>query len=306
MPSQRACKRAKAEVEEEAAAAKAEVDEAGREPEAPDAYPEYDVVLVESVQGRAIKIMFDVLRDIVPEIAVTFGQAAMTIDCIHKRNCVAASVRLDGESFEQYRVAAATLVGLHPLAVLKLLKGVSAQDTVAFGVSSLRPTQMDVIVKNGSRNMETTCSVTSLDLPDEQLVLPATVHPFQASMKSVLLKDLCRDLQQIGEIVTVTGSSERTLEFAAERQGIVQRIVMGESELMVVAVAPPPPEEPGAPPNTVSSAFISRMLGALTKAYTTSHSVVISVGEQMAIKLQYKVGDLGDMMLVLSPCERGE
>ena len=263
-----------------------------------EVYPEYDSVLVETVQGRAIKIMFDVLRDIVQEIAVTFTEHDMRIECVNERNNVYASVALVGEQFEQYRVPQPFVVGLHPSAVHKLLKCVSAQDTIAFGVSSARPTEMDVIIKNSTRNMETTCSVTSLDLPEMKIEKPALAHTFQATLKSVQLKDLARDLMQIGDIITITGQHDRTIEFCARRQNMRERVVLGESKTMTVLQAPAA--------GAVSVTFISRYIALLTKAYATSPRVVISVGDMLPLQLQYKVGDLGDMVLILAPCSDDE
>lgn len=261
-------------------------------------YSMYDMVLVETVQGRAIKIMFDVLREIVLEIAVSFVESGLHIECVNERHCVYASVDLRGDQFEQYRVVEPLVVGLHPSAVHKLLKCVSAQDTVAFGVSPSRATEIDVIVKNSARNMETTCSVTSLDMTELQLDVPQMQHEFQASIKSVQLKDLCRDLVQISDTITITGHSNRTLEFSAVRQNMREKTVLGESKTMVVAKAPQS--------GSVSVTFISRYLALLTKAYATSPSVVISVGKSLPLKLEYKVGDLGDMVLVLAPCSEEE
>ena len=271
----------------------------GVEGEAPPEYTQYDMALVETVQGRAIKIMFDVLREIVHEIAVSFLEGGVRIECVNERHCVYASVDLQGERFEQYRVRDALVVGLHPSAVHKLLKCVSAQDTVAFGVSSERPTEMDVIVKNSARNMETTCSVTSLDLPELQLRVPVMVHEFRASIKSVQLKDLCRDLVQISETITISGRSDRTVEFCAVRQNMSQKVVLGESKTLVIAAAPMQ--------GAVSVTFVSRDLALLTKAYATSPRVVINVGKaddgkSLPLKLEYKIGDLGDLVLVLAPC----
>ena len=272
--------------------------------EAPAAeYTQYDMALVETVQGRAIKIMFDVLREIVQEIAVSFLEEGVRIECVNERQCVYANVDLQGAQFEQYRVRAPLVVGLHPSAVHKLLKCVSAQDTVAFGVSSERPTEMDVIVKNTARNMETTCSVTSLDLAELHVGVPPMAHEFRASIKSVQLKDLCRDLVQISETITICGRSDRTIEFCAMRQNMSQKVVLGESKTLVVASAPAS--------GTVSVTFVSRYLALLTKAYATSPRVVINVGkteggQSLPLKLEYKIGDLGDMVLVLAPCPEEE
>ena len=260
---------------------------------ATDEYGKYDMVLVETVQGRAIRIMFDVLREIVYEIAISFLDTGISIACVNEKQLVYARVDLQGEHFEQYRVKEALVVGLHPTAVHKLLKCVSAQDTVAFGVSSDRPTEIDVIVKNSTRNMETTCSVTSLDLPELKLDVPPMNYAFRASLKSVQLKDLCRDLVQISDTIAISGRSDRSVEFCAMRQNMSQKVVLGESKTMVVAAAPPE--------GAVSVTFISRYLALLTKAYATSPRVVLNVGDSLPLKLEYRIGDLGDMMLVLAP-----
>ena len=263
-----------------------------------DEFAKYDMVLMETVQGRAIRIMFDVLRDIVQEIAVSFLDTGISIACVNERQLVFSGVNLLGENFEQYRVKEALVVGLHPTAVHKLLKCVSAQDTVAFGVSSQRPTVVDVIVKNSARNMETTCSVTSLDLPELKLDVPPMEYAFRASLKSVQLKDLCRDLVQISDTITISGRSDRSVEFCAVRQNMSQKVVLGESKTMAVAAAPAE--------GAVTVTFISRYLALLTKAYATSPRVVLNVGDNLPLKMEYRIGDLGDMVLVLAPWRDAE
>lgn len=244
------------------------------------------------MQGRSIRSLLDVLRELISEVLIKFDEHGMQISCLNNTKACFIDVRLAAGRFDEYVCEHPLHLGLHTSHVHKLLKSTGGNDTVALSVDAEADQLLCIRIANSETNTLVESQLNSLDIDAIDIEHPNMEYACRAVMLSSQLKDICREKQNISEQLTISATSDRQLCFHASGTVASQTTIVGETVNGMCMQT--------VPSTTVSSTFSLKYLTLLTKAHSMSKMVAISLDQTRPLTLSYSVGDLGDLSLVLA------
>ena len=257
--------------------------------------PNY-LLFARTTQGRAVRELFGVLKDVLHEVSLEFDPQGVHIVCLTPSITCYIHIQLEPDKFETFHCIGKLSLGLHTTNLHKLLKSIATDDTVTLGVSREAPHQLEIRVENSKSSTVVQSMLDSLDIDIHSHHVPDLIWPCVMTMPSVTLNHNCRDLNNLctddpRDLVLSVGPA-RLLTFHLTTMGMSQTITVGETETGMQMLA--------APTEDGSATFDLKYLIVLTKASAMSKNVEISLGKDMPLRLVYQIFHLGRIEMILA------
>jgi proliferating cell nuclear antigen len=246
-------------------------------------------VYMKSIQGGAIRTLFEVLKEIVHDVALKFTADGVHLVTADGARCALINMTLDADKFEEYHCAGATRVGLNVNLLFKLVRIAGSHDTVTMYVRPEESNELGILVQNSEKNQRTDFKMKLLDVNYEDFELPEQVFDTVITMPSATLQRLCRDMSQLDDHVTIA-SRDGTLVLTCVGERASQETVIGQADEGLVMSTNAP----------TKGKFSLKYLCLFAKASSLCNSVEIYVKREYPIILKYYIASLGALTFVLA------
>ena len=253
---------------------------------------EATLMLARIAQGRNIRMLMEVLQQILQQVTLRFDERGVAIKCMTNNKCCFVAVDLEGGKFEWYGCTEALSMGFQTADLAKLLKSCGPKDVVSLAVERKSPHIMVVRVEKFDTRTVITSRLNSMDTDVVQVEQNRKLtYSCRGVMSSTQLKEICRDASQIGEWLAIEAAG-RSLTFKVEGDTLWQEIEVGEMvNGMQLMQAPAEPQR-----NCYNLTFLT----TLTKASSMSDTVEIRISNGAPLSLVYQVGDLGQLTAIIA------
>lgn len=202
------------------------------------------------------------------------------------------SLSLHATGFSEYECGDELTLGLNLTNLSKILKCSSSKDQLT--IHAVDTETVKFTFENESQN---TCSDFSLKLmtvDEEHLAIPETDYKCVISMPSSEFAKICRDLQTIGESVTITatkaGVTFTTKGDIGEAQMLRRQNDTNDEKSIKIELE----EE-------IDQQFALRYLNSFAKSAVLSDMVTLSMSDQVPLQVEFKMDDLGSVKYFLAP-----
>merc|ERR1719242_1505111 len=189
-------------------------------------------------------------------------------------------MQLTESGFEQYRCDSEQCLGIQFSALSKILKCMTSKDSLSIQAADDGDV-VSFIFESPDQKRYSNFELKLNDIDQEQLGIPETEYETIIEMPSAEFQRICRDLAAIGDTVTIS-ATKQGVQFAvdgdAEDNGV--RIELEES---------------------VQQTFSLRYLNNFTKATGLSKEVVLRMGADVPLEVEYKIADFGSLRYYLAP-----
>merc|ERR1712204_14789 len=240
------------------------------------------------------------------------------------------SLQLTEGGFENYRCDSNQVLGIQFAALNKILKCMTNKDSLSIQAQD-DGDLINFIFESQDQKRYSNFELKLNDIDAEQLGIPDTDYGTTVKMPSAEFQRICRDLAAIGDTVTIS-ATKNGVQFAVDGdigagsmmiKGMVggagaQKAVkdedatqMGEEdEDMQMAVPTQNVDDDGdAEDNgvrieleeSVQQTFSLRYLNNFTKATGLSKEVVLRMGADVPLEVEYKIADFGSLRYYLAP-----
>jgi len=193
--------------------------------------------------------------------------------------------------FEKYRADRPLTLGLSITNLAKVLKLVSASDSITLKCDD-EPTHLTIVVQNQKMDRTTSFSLNLITLDSEHLGIPETNYTSEITMSSAEFAKLCKELYSLSETVTFEISGHY-VKFAVDGE-------VGSGSIMIKTSAENF-EEGVKAEDAVTLSFALRYLNLFNKAYSLSNQVKISMAADTPLVVEYEVEQLGTLKFYLAP-----
>jgi len=234
------------------------------------------------------------------------------------------SMQLTESGFEQYRCDNDVVLGIQFSALSKILKCMTSKDSLSIQAQNDGDV-VNFIFESMDQKRYSNFELKLNDIDQEQLGIPDTEYDTVIEMPATEFQRICRDLSAIGDTVTISatkqgvkfsvsgdiGAGDITIKGMMNRNGggnVKKENGMDEDEDddMAIGNVDDDGDENGvkiALSEGVQQTFSLRYLNNFTKATGLSEKVVLRMGTEVPLEVEYKIGDenFGALRYYLAP-----
>jgi len=237
------------------------------------------------------------------------------------------SLQLTESGFSQYRCDSDQCLGIQFAALSKILKCMTSKDSLSIQAQSDGDV-VNFIFESKDQKRYSNFELKMNDIDQEQLGIPDTEYECHIQMPSGEFQRICRDLAAIGDTVTISatkqgvkfsvsgdiGSGDMTIkgmmtennrkQMKVEEDGMEQ----DDDEDMMTGNNVDDDDDGNngvkiSLSDTVQQTFSLRYLNNFTKATGLSDKVILRMGTDVPLEVEYKIGDdnFGNLRYYLAP-----
>jgi len=236
------------------------------------------------------------------------------------------SLQLTESGFSQYRCDSDQCLGIQFAALSKILKCMTSKDSLSIQAQSDGDV-VNFIFESMDQSRYSNFELKLNDIDQEQLGIPDTEYDTIIEMPSAEFQRICRDLAAIGDTVTISatkqgvkfsvngdiGSGDMTIKGMMtnnnRKQMKVEEGGMEEDDDEDMMTGNVDDDDDGnnnvkiSLSDTVQQTFSLRYLNNFTKATGLSDKVVLRMGTEVPLEVEYKIGDdnFGNLRYYLAP-----
>lgn len=249
-------------------------------------------VYLKSVQAGVLRTLFEVLKDIVHDSNIIFGEQGIKLATMDAAKCSLVYLRLRAESFEEYACSETTHVGLNMASMYKLVRICSAHDTIILYVLHDSPNELGIRIENSEKNSRTDFKLKMLDVDDRDITMPDMEFDSVNTLPSTMFQRLCRDMMGLSTSMTIT-SRKNSLSLSCVGDFASQTTVIGETDDGLVMESNTDAE--------ISSRYSLKYLSLFCKASSLCNTTTLYIRENHPLIIQYSVAGLGELRFMLTP-----
>jgi proliferating cell nuclear antigen len=250
------------------------------------------MLFIKSIQGNAIRTLFEVLKEIVHDVCLRVDDTGIKLRTMDGARCAMVYLRLRRESFEEFRCDGPLALGLNMSSVFKLVKTCGPHDTITFHMDSQYCDCLGIRIENSEKNKVTDYRLKLLDVDEHIIKTPDVEFDSVITMPSQDFQKLCRDMQIIGDTMCIRSEGSR-LVLSCDGDFASQETVIGEAtEGMTMC---------SKTDKTVEARYNLKYLVLFCKAANLSNTLELFLKESYPLILKYNVASLGEMRFCVAP-----
>merc|ERR1719204_1391643 len=214
-------------------------------------------------------------------------------------------MQLTEGGFENYRCDSNQVLGIQFAALNKILKCMTSKDSLSIQAQDDGDI-INFIFESADQKRYSNFELKLNDIDAEQLGIPDTDYGTTVKMPSGEFQRICRDLAAIGDTVTIS-ATKQGVQFAVDGD-------IGAGSMMIKDMAMQVPahnvdddgerEDNGVRiqlEESVQQTFSLRYLNNFTKATGLSKEVVLRMGADVPLEVEYRIADFGSLRYYLAP-----
>lgn len=255
------------------------------------AYAQKYAFYAKTIQGSAIKLLFEVLKEILHDVSMKFTPEGIRVVTLDGARCALVFLKLKDSSFEEYYCPSTITTGINMTSLHKLLKTIGSNDTVAMYQEKNNTSRLGITIENHEKNSVTNFKLNLLDVDVEDISLPKVDFDSVFTLPSTYFQRICRDMMNIGDTLHIASQDKRLClsccgDFAS------QETVICETDAMSFATSSS---------EKIGANFSLKYLTLFCKASSLCNTIELFLGRTLPLILMFKVASLGELKFVLAP-----
>jgi len=280
--------------------------------------------------GELFKKIVSALSDLVEQGNFQVDSNMISFQGMDSSHVSLVSLQLTEGGFENYRCDSNQVLGIQFAALNKILKCMTNKDSLSIQAQD-DGDLINFIFESQDQKRYSNFELKLNDIDAEQLGIPDTDYGTTVKMPSAEFQRICRDLAAIGDTVTIS-ATKNGVQFAVDGdigagsmmiKGMVggagaQKAVKDEDATQMdeededMAMTVPTQNIDDDEDNedngvrieleeAVTQTFSLRYLNNFTKATNLSKEVVLRMGADVPLEVEYKIADFGSLRYYLAP-----
>jgi proliferating cell nuclear antigen len=259
----------------------------------PMVHGERPVIYCKSIQGGALRTLFEVLKEIVHDISLQFDSTGIRLLTMDGARCALICMKLRADSFEEYACDDKYAVGVNVASLFKLIRITGSHDTVTFYMLPSASNELGITIQNADKNSTTDFRLKLLDVDSEEITIPDVEFDSVITMPSAYFQRLCRDALNLADHMTIR-SHNGTLTLSCTGDFARQETVIGQADAGMAISSRPDAGK-------VEGKFSLKYLSLFCKSSSLCNTLELYVKESFPLIMKYNIASLGEVKFVLAP-----
>jgi proliferating cell nuclear antigen len=251
---------------------------------------------MKSIQGGAIRTLFEVLKEIVHDVLLQFDSTGVRLLTMDGARCALISMKLHADKFEEYYCPGKHEVGINMSAMFKLVRMTSSHDTVTFYMLPSNTDELGITIQNADKNSVTDFRTKTMCVNSEEIEIPEVEFDSVITMPSAYFQRLCRDALNLSDFMTIeTHGGMLTLSCSGD--------IARQQTVIGVGSTDDPAESPifGRMVGKAAGKFPLKYLVLFCKSSSLCNTVELFLKESFPLIMKYNIASLGELKFVLAP-----
>jgi len=286
--------------------------------------------------GELFKKIVSALSDLVEQGNFQVDANMISFQGMDSSHVSLVSMQLTESGFENYRCDSNAVLGIQFAALNKILKCMTSKDSLSIQAQDDGDV-INFIFESADQKRYSNFELKLNDIDAEQLGIPDTDYATTVKMPSAEFQRICRDLAAIGDTVTIS-ATKQGVQFAVDGDiGAGSMMIKGfvggrgasahkikdededatqmdeedeDMQMDVPTVGNVDDDGEGDEDDngvriqleeSVQQTFSLRYLNNFTKATGLSKEVVLRMGAEVPLEVEYKIADFGSLRYYLAP-----
>ena len=250
--------------------------------------------IAKTIQASVFKSIIEVLKEVISDTNITVDETGIKILMMDSSHSCLVSLRLDAETFDEYRCDDQYHLGVNMISFFKLLKSISSNDTITLSMDSVDIHELNIVVENIEKRSKTEYKLKLLDINVETIDIPDVESKTIVTMPSVDLQRISRDIANLSDVVKIS-AGDNTLQISCEGGFASQCTSLGAAEHGLTF-------RHNGEVETIESEYSVRFINLFCKASSVSPILEIHIRPNYPLIMKFPIS-LGTLTFALAPRE---
>lgn len=243
---------------------------------------------LKTIQGSAIRTLFEVLKEIVHDVSLKFDQTGVHLLTMDGARCAAVCMKLRAESFEEFHCTGEKVVGINVASMFRLVRIIGSHDTVTLYMLRDYQDELGIIIQNADKKSLTDFHLKLLEVDVLGFLIPEVDFDSVITMPSTYFQRLCRDALNIADHMTIS-SEGGTLTLLCEGDFARQKTVIGQTNEGIAM----------SKSGRVNGKFSLKYLSLFCKSSSLCNTLELYLKDSHPLIMKYHIASLGEIKFVL-------
>lgn len=246
-----------------------------------------------SIQGGAIRTLFEVLKEIVHDVSLQFDSTGVRLLTMDGARCALISMKLRADSFEEFQCDGKYTVGINVASMFKLVRITGSHDTITLYMLPEFSNELGITIQNAEKNSFTDFRLKLLDVDSEEITIPDVEFDSVITMPSAYFQRLCRDALNLADHMTIKSQGNK-LVLSCAGDFARQETIIGQADAGMNITS----REDAA---VVEGKFSLKYLSLFCKASSLCNTLELYLKDSFPLIMKYNIASLGEVKFVLAP-----
>jgi len=243
--------------------------------------------------GDLFKKIISSVLELCKECNFECSEDGIQCQCMDSSHVSLVAMNLKAEGFAEFSCSEDITLGLQLEQLNKVLKCSGAKDSLQILAETTET--LKLTFENASQDKLNTFDVKLLTVDEESLAIPETEYKCIVTMPSTEFANICRNLGTLGDSVTISATKNgvcfNTSGDMAGANILLKHNETAENEKSIKIEM----EEP------LTQQFALRYLNNFAKSSVLSNQVTLCMSDEVPLKVEFKMDDLGTVKFFLAP-----
>ena len=274
------------------------------------------ILELKTTQTAAIKVLTDTLNSLLTDVNFVFYPNIIESDTndqkqvggiiikeINKTGTILVYVKLDADKFDTYYYnynKNNISLGINLNNLLKCLKCMSHYDTMTWAIDSDDINKLIIILESSERKEKKTFKLNLMDLEDKKYEVEPIDFPYSITLPSQDFHKYCKDMFSATDKIEIMCTSNKVIFSGIGELGQIDFEVAETNGGLIIETNHNCFDE------IVQGLFELRFLIIFTKCTNLGNTVTLYLKNDYPLIVQYCIGALGSIKLVLSPSKQDD
>nr|UXY87979.1 proliferating cell nuclear antigen [Cryptomonas curvata] len=246
-------------------------------------------------QSGQLKKIIEAIKDIVCDVNFDCNNQGLSLQAMDQAHVSLVTLILKPEAFEYFRCDKSITLGINLLSLYKILKCSSNEDSVTISCKESLEI-LSFLFESPTNDRISEFQLKLIHINTEQLGIPDTDYPTVEHLTSIEYRRICSDLSILGDTIQIE-VSKIGIKFEIEGDIGKGSIILRRSKKSENN------EESINFLNTesVKMTFALRYLNNFSKATPLCDKIILKMGKDMPLQLEFKIGLNGCIRYYLAP-----
>lgn len=251
---------------------------------------------IKTVQTNAIKITFECLKNILPEVNMLINKDYIKLNATNASKTIFVFMKLDSEKFEDYELKnkkEPINIGINMINLYKPIKTIVNNDILTLLLDDKNKLKLQI--ENSEKDKLFKYELNLIEQNNETVNLRDIDYETCVTMPSSEFQKVCKDFSSL-EIENIDIISiKNKIIFQGETDVGKSSVIFGDRENGIIC------NNISKSDNIIQGTFNLKYLELFTKCTNLCSTIQIYLGNDKPLTINFNVGSLGQLKFVLSP-----
>ena len=253
---------------------------------------------LKTIQSDIIKILFDVLKDILIDVNIEFSKNKIKIDRMDNNRFILVNIDIDPKNFEyyvcDYTEENPLILGINIFNLSKLLKTIDGEDILTLSVDSDNTGVLEIKSENESKNTLTKYSIDLTEINQERNEIPDTTFETIISCNTKYFHSLIKSMSAFSDKIDIK-SYNKQLILSCKGFFCSQETIMGEN-VDGMSIVKSINET-----SIIQGKYLMKHLISFGKCVNLSNFCKLHLKNDFPLMIEYDIGNLGQIKIIIAP-----